>query len=1208
MRENRVTYQRASGTAARRRGWPIAALLALAVSLPVAGGGFSAPSAVAAPGDGTLTVEVNRDFSGDGVYDALYDPPQAGISVSVTDGVTTLGPTDTGANGQVVFDLSLLAGPSFRVDVLNDDPALDHLVPAPAAPASTPNAFRSVTTFVGGATQTIHVGVWNPDDYVTENPPLSVIQQKDRGTAGTARSVAITRWNNRGDDGTTADATVGFETIATQAETGTVFGSAWDHRANVIYSAAFAKAHTLYGPGGSGAIYRTSAVQPSTPGTTVTWAVVPNAGTSVHDTATGIDDAFYYATGREALGGLALSEDGATLYAVNLNDRSLYSFATASAAPAPVAGVVPIGDPGCVGGQWRPAAVAVRDGEVYVGGVCDASTSLLRSDLVAHVLRLDGASFAPVFSKVLDFARGNQNYSDPPGNLTGSGVSTHWNPWRNTWDPDIQAYAVAGSPLYPTPLLSDIEFENDGSLILGFRDLFSDQLVSNGFSPSAVGRVPIGGQIAGGDINKVCLANGIYEWEGTGSCPNNNTPANSGNEPAGRVEYFPGDFIVIGGIRHYENSMGGMAFSPREPEIANLTMDPTGRFNTGGVGFYDRFTGLGPGNDPVANGLLVAGNSAVNFAKGNGLGDLSILAALAPVQIGNRVWFDVDNDGEQDAAVDEPGIPFVTVRLLAADGVTVLDTVTTDANGEYYFGGEGGYPLVPGEDYIVEFDYSTIDASTLPGSPTLDGLVYTGTETVGPSLDSNAVGVPGFPTIGRAPVTAPATPGGVDHTIDAGISPARVDIEKGDTGSDAPGPFVNDADDSSTGQAYTDGETRAIRFDVANTGPTPLYNVTVTDDTLGGDVTVVGLACVFPGQVAPGTAGVLTGTTWTVDWAATFGNAAPQPTAWEPEQTFTCTATLTLAGGDVPHVDRAVVLTNLQPTGQPGDADQTGPTDRDDYVAFTGEIQVIKYDGNLADPIVGSGPISWTPPTKPLADGAQDANTPGQAVTYPAGAAQPVRWVVTNTGATWLADLTLADQTDDGPAVGAWTCDLGPVGGPSGYSFTSDGPWAGPLAPGASFFCEGPLTLPADTTHADTVDVTGTVVVPNLDDEGQPILDQDGVPTYVTNGGGPLRTDVVVGDDDPFHAITEAVPPTTTSTTTSTTTTVPGATTTPPTTGPGPTVAPPGPAPSTAVPNPGGLPVTGSDASRAAGFAAAAATLGVLLILVGRRRRSPGRV
>ena len=80
--------------------------------------------------------------------------------------------------------------------------------------------------------------------------------------------------------------------------------------------------------------------------------------------------------------------------------------------------------------------------------------------------------------------------------------------------------------------------------------------------------------------------------------------------------------------------------------------------------------------------------------------------------IGDRVWFDADNDGVQDPA--EPGVPGVTVRLLDEDG-NVLATTVTDSDGMYLFD-----DLPPGVYRVV------VDPTTIPPGTTIvfdrDGL------------------------------------------------------------------------------------------------------------------------------------------------------------------------------------------------------------------------------------------------------------------------------------------------------------------------------------------------------------------------------------------------------------------------------------------------------------------------------------------------------
>lgn len=77
---------------------------------------------------------------------------------------------------------------------------------------------------------------------------------------------------------------------------------------------------------------------------------------------------------------------------------------------------------------------------------------------------------------------------------------------------------------------------------------------------------------------------------------------------------------------------------------------------------------------------------------------------IAPYALGNRVWFDENYNGKQDAMED--GIENVTVRLYTADG-TLVDTTLTDATGYYWFTG-----LQPAE-YVIEYDITgLVEAGT----------------------------------------------------------------------------------------------------------------------------------------------------------------------------------------------------------------------------------------------------------------------------------------------------------------------------------------------------------------------------------------------------------------------------------------------------------------------------------------------------------------
>ncbi|MGW3498746.1 SdrD B-like domain-containing protein [Streptomyces sp. NPDC001020] len=719
--------------------------------------GATAGPAAASTADGTLTVQVLRDFFGTGVINATMDVPQRGMKVEISDpaGHHVAGVTD--ATGKVeVSQSTVLSGGQYRVDVSIPAPYSGYLQAAPAS--TTENHFDSFTSFVDvsdGKNASVVTGVWDPADYTLPDSRYFVPVQNGANGTDTRALVAF---------GTKARGTCPTNvacpaTLATQAQVGTTFGLAYDKYRSRLFQSAFARRYAPYGPKGPGAIYT---VPVNGSGAPKLFARVPAAALTPHDSANMIKDpGFTNAPGKESIGGLTLSEDGSTLYAVNLLTRSLVSFdATGVTASAPEA-TVPIPDPGCAAPtDWRPFGLATHDNKLYVGGVCNAESTQQRADLKAVVYTYDGKGFTTVLSHALTYKRGS---------VFGSGdKATHWNPWNTslaTWDERMTAPG-SNNFIDPQPELASMAFGRDGSMILGFRDRFMDVLSWGGLDPRPGNSTPETA-MSGGDITMVCATPaGEYQWEGTGSCPNHATPANSGGQPADVVEYFPGDSYANA---HQETALGSVAYIPQQQWVVSTEFDPVADVATSGTGYHNIATGQGPGNNPNANGFQFVSREQGGFGKAGGLGDIAYAAANAPIQIGNLVWFDGDHNGIQDPA--EVLLPGATINLLDAGGKQVA-TTKTDASGEYYFGGVGAaYQLTPGAKYTVQFDVCTADTSKVPSQPPASELRFTLPRAGSNRAHDSNVTPPttGQLCNGYAPVTAPDKPGGIDHTIDAGV-------------------------------------------------------------------------------------------------------------------------------------------------------------------------------------------------------------------------------------------------------------------------------------------------------------------------------------------------------------------------------------------------------------------------------------------------------
>ncbi|WP_078653565.1 SdrD B-like domain-containing protein [Streptomyces novaecaesareae] len=720
----------ARGPARRRPGDLGGRTLGGAVALAVAIGACSlaaAPSAFPQTGDGTVTVRVIRAVDTSGVWTPALEPGMAGVKVTLTDDAGAGIEGTTAADGTVTLApaTSKVTGGKYRVQVVNPKPGV--LFPAFASRqglTGAPNQLSSNEEFVdlsGGKKAEVTTGLWSPGDYCQKNAPLVTTCQPAPREGESAHTLASFPYSARGVAGT--DATV--TDLATAEQTGNLYGIAWNRTDKRLFSAASAKRTTAYGPGGAGAIYVTDPAQKKT----TLFATVPDAGSTPH--GPGNDDAFLPAVGKESLGGIKISDDGKDLFVVNLHDRKLYRYdATAPTAAEPKA-AYPIPDPGCpAAGDWRPYGLGLQDGTGYLGGVCSGESTGRTSDLRAVVLPFDPATGVfknAVLDQPLDYPRG----STVGGPCPGAG----WFPWQDAFPATQNGRTCTGYMANPEPALAEIAFETDGSMLLAFRDRFGDQSAAGPTAGTTANVLP------GGDLNKACPVNGTYVLDTNNGC---------GATTRG-TRFFDNNRIG-----HNNALNAGMAFSKAENSIATSGYDTNGMAFGYGAAFEKR--------DGKADGGLRLNpvGQVPPFGKGAAMGDLEVLCDQAPLQIGNRVWYDPERSGLQ--LPGQRPVPGATVHLYDESGKAV-GTAKTTARGEYYFDDsnvEGG--LKPRTKYTIKLDNP---ADYAKGGPLFQ---WVATEhDVGDNHFVDSKGI--VPTGGKYPERALTTggPGENDHTYDFGF-------------------------------------------------------------------------------------------------------------------------------------------------------------------------------------------------------------------------------------------------------------------------------------------------------------------------------------------------------------------------------------------------------------------------------------------------------
>jgi len=726
------------------------------------------------PNNGAGVVNVAVDRGVGGIVVTAYDPAGAvaGATASCS-GAGVPGAWCTGLNNGF-YQLSVVGAGPYRVEFTN--------LPAGFEPgAQGVNDFSTVQFVadpVGGTVSNVDVGINRPTDYCQNNPDLAtncyVFGQQLTGP-NNGEPVLKSFPYSAGSNGAAVppyDQPPPPRPLEIPAnQIGTTWGLAWQRTGGTggyLYAAAYMKKHTGFGPNGPGAIYQ---VNPAT--NTAALYVDLNtvfagnpAGTDLHDQANFDTDNFnvtWNAIGKVAFGGMALSDDETRLYTMNLANQTLYEIPL-NAAPTAAnirLSAVPLNPPGCLAaGDVRPFAVSFFRGTLYVGIVCSAESTVNAGAprgnpalLRAYIYTVNPATLAfggPVLNFALNYPRRCFGLAD-----NAACVATYpaeWQPWKPTFD-IIEDATNFGA--YPQPMFTDIVFDADGNMVLAFRDRSGDQ-IGNGSSdnPALPGTTYV--VLPAGDTLRACGSPATgWTLETNATCGGVTTAGAGNTQGPGNGEYYFQDEFLF----HDDIGIGGLSQIPGFPDIVNTVFDPIPIFPGDGTTTFDAGARWYANNDGTrTKGYRLydgANGTGITFAKANGLGDLVALCRAAPIEIGNRVWFDDDRDGVQDPGAIEVAVPGVTVNLYNPAG-TLLDTAITDANGNYYFSNAQGTSTASARYGVADLTFSTTGFTVRLDNPAdyaAGGPLFSWTLTINDAnsgvnadiRDSDGVMVTGFP-------------------------------------------------------------------------------------------------------------------------------------------------------------------------------------------------------------------------------------------------------------------------------------------------------------------------------------------------------------------------------------------------------------------------------------------------------------------------------
>ncbi|MDP5139678.1 MAG: hypothetical protein NWP83_04310, partial [Spirosomaceae bacterium] len=312
---------------------------------------------------------------------------------------------------------------------------------------------------------------------------------------------------------------------------GTVWGVAFNKQAQTYYMTSFANRHSGEGPLGYGGIYilqsngggaYTKATGVNLQGVTTSNGTVLDFGTITRNQISNDDNEIadgantpsrdldaYAKVGNMSYGDTDFYEKEQKLFAVNMFQQSLLEIdatgisGLSGAALGAKVKSYQISNlanaPSCTGGLLKSWGLKIYKDVGYLGIVCNAATSQVREDLKGFVMSFDPKNVAAGLTKVLDV---NLNYRN--GN-------EDWKPWSSTWAQTNIPIVADVSTTYSEPAISDIEFDENGAMILGLMNIQGHKLGHYNYYPVSGNQDLLRG-IAHGDILLACYDPATKKW------------------------------------------------------------------------------------------------------------------------------------------------------------------------------------------------------------------------------------------------------------------------------------------------------------------------------------------------------------------------------------------------------------------------------------------------------------------------------------------------------------------------------------------------------------------------------------------------------------------------------------------------------------------------------------------------------------------------